>query len=140
MSRITLATLPQATAQQVFEQVARHLLTQKTKAGHMSTDIDEGFVCSYRDSEGRTCAAGCLIGKDEYNPMWEGARWAALSAPVPNSMFEPFAHRITAHASLIVALQQVHDWYQPYDWHFRLTRVAEDYELDANFIQKEFPL
>ncbi len=52
---ITLATLPEATAQEVYSQVRKHLLTQKMKS------IEEGKGCVYRGPDGLMCAAGCLI-------------------------------------------------------------------------------
>ena len=42
---ITLRTLPHATAQEVFDQVATHLLTQNARAGIV--DTDGGFMCRY---------------------------------------------------------------------------------------------
>lgn len=65
---ITLKTLPNASAQQVFDQVAAHLLTQKEKAKQFNT-------CKYRvehRDKVLKCAAGCLIGDDEYEGCFEG--------------------------------------------------------------------
>ena len=60
---ITLKTLPQATAQEVFDQVTQHLLKQG-KAARSGTG-----ACRYRvETRGEIlkCAAGCLIADDEY--------------------------------------------------------------------------
>jgi hypothetical protein len=90
---ITLATLPQATPQQVFNHVARHLLAQA------SPSID-GSVCAYLTRDGKRCAAGCLIGQDEYQASFEGRTWWSLARDgrVP-----------AAHMELVEALQDAHD-------------------------------
>lgn len=123
MSRITLATLPQATAQEVFDQVARHLLTQ----GKRSKDSDG--VCAYRGEDGLSCAAGCLIADEEYRVSFEHRQWAALSSceEVPK-----------AYAILIYDLQRVHDRYLPYEWPDELRWVASSYDL-SNACLDEFP-
>ena len=71
---ITLKTLPQATAQEVFDQVAKHLLTQMKKsvakrAAESASDSKD--YCMYRGFDGTKCAAGCLISDDEYKPEFE---------------------------------------------------------------------
>lgn len=50
----------------LFGQVARHLLTQKAKAK------SPGGGCRYLDDAGLRCAVGCLIRPDVYNPTIEG--------------------------------------------------------------------
>lgn len=93
--RITLATLPTATAQQVFDHVARHLITQGGPA------VDDNGTCMYRDPDGLQCAAGCLIGDDEYDREdMEFKTWSQLVKldQVP-----------TTHFALITALQSAHD-------------------------------
>ena len=59
---ITLATLEQATAQQVFTQVKNHLLKQNEKS------MING-ICAYRGSNGLQCAAGCLMSDEEANKL-----------------------------------------------------------------------
>lgn len=57
--QITLSNLHEATAQQVFDQAALHLLTQNRKS-------KEDTKCAYRTKEGLRCAAGCFISEEEY--------------------------------------------------------------------------
>ena len=115
---ITLKTLHQATAQEVFDQVKNHLLTQMKKS-------QKGFetVCLYRNSGGLKCAAGCLIADDEYklSPFEKIGDWNALVAEgcVP-----------TAHSKLIYSLQALHDFSTPGDWAARLQEVAYEYGLN----------
>ena len=126
---ITLKTLPDATAQQVFDQVAEHLLTQNKQCiqyPEMVTSL--GPICSYRNPSGEKCAAGCLIGDDEYFPdKFEGRGWSNLVANklIPNN-----------HAWLIGMLQSIHDSHKPADWPTELCDVAEMYKLSTDIIKK----
>lgn len=94
---ITLKTLAKATRQQIFDQVARHLLKQKVRAYD-----EENEKCQYRTSNGLMCAAGCLIADDEYDPQYD--RTGSWSAVVDRHQEVPEAHR-----GLIDALQTLHD-------------------------------
>lgn len=118
---ITLKTLPQASAQEVFDQVAEHLLTQNEQS--YGDDM-----CRYR-SFGLKCAAGSLIGHDEYQSMFEGKAWNILTDKglVP-----------AAHQDLIVSLQMVHDDFSPKAWRRRLQITADKYGLDPSVVDN-FP-
>lgn len=105
---ITLKTLSQATKQQVFNQIAKHLLTQGKKS------ID-GMDCRYRNREGLKCAAGCLIADDEYSEKFEGGSWVAIV----NDYLLPQAHK-----NLIFSLQYIHDMKPSSDWNSELTKIA----------------
>jgi len=59
------------TAQDVFDQVATHLLTQKERA--LVSVANKNVRCAYRGVDGRKCAVGCLIADEDYNPAMEGA-------------------------------------------------------------------
>jgi hypothetical protein len=97
---ITLKTLPQATAQEVYDQVKTHLLTQN----QMSL---KGDRCMYRGPNGLKCAAGILIGDDEYSDAMEGVSWPGLIGML---------HIPDTHELLIRELQMVHDWEEVEDW------------------------
>ncbi|GED41218.1 hypothetical protein [Cobetia marina] len=128
---VTLSTLPQATEQEVFDQVARHLLTQQRVSYSPSNDM-----CAYRSPFG-ACAAGCLLADDEYSPDMEGKAWdqLTLSGRVPNE-----------HVNLISVLQTVHD--EGHDlmdqvpsnvfseWRHRLEEVAEEFDLDTTVLEE----
>jgi len=113
---ITLATLPQATAQEVYSQVRKHLLTQKIKS--MS---EERKGCVYHGPDGLKCAAGCLLSEEEYRPTMEGKVWDYL---VQQGMAP------AEHQELISDLQQVHDRKDPTDWEYCLNRLAADFNLE----------
>ena len=114
--KITLETLPKATAQEVFDQVAEHLLKQKVRSVHSRDG------CAYRGVNDTQCAAGCLISDEEYNHLWDerGYQWYSLvrDRKVPG-----------AHCTLICDLQRVHDNYQPDLWLRELDKIADSYGL-----------
>jgi hypothetical protein len=119
---ITLKTLPQATAQEVFDQVAKHLLIQMKQ----STGPQGG--CYYLNSEGLKCAAGCLIGDDEYhNGMESGTR----SSLITHGKVPAF------HESLICGLQVTHDSYTPSKWREQLRRLAKNYDLNTDVLSEK---
>ncbi len=63
---VTLATLSDCTAQQVFNHVARHLLKQNKRS--IDKHPDHSDLCRYRNGEGLSCSAGSLMSDDEYKP------------------------------------------------------------------------
>jgi len=113
---VTLATLEKATAQEVYSQVRKHLLTQKIKS--MS---EERKGCVYHGPDGLKCAAGCLLSAEEYRPTMEGKVWAYL---VDRKMV-PGAHR-----QLISALQVIHDMPEAAYWEHHLNKLAADFNLE----------
>jgi hypothetical protein len=113
---ITLKTLHLATAQEVYDQVKTHLLTQNCK----SQDPDLGF-CKYLGPNNTKCAAGCLISDDEYEYDMEGTLWAGL---VDRNIIT------RDHLNLIEDLQTVHDHYEVIRWGYKLSVVATKYNLN----------
>lgn len=116
MALVTLKTLPIASAQQVFDQVASHLLTQMKKSTWM-----DGRACAYRNKDGLKCAAGCLIADDEYSmDDMEDEAWLSLvkDGLVPKE-----------HAVLISELQHLHDGKAAENWEAGLYELAEKFGL-----------
>lgn len=114
---ITLATLNDATAQQVFDQVAKHLLTQGEQA------LNTNGLCVYRAGD-KKCAVGCLIADEEYKPSMESNDWEAL--------IEDGTVPIKRHKELICSLQIIHDYNHPSTWKENLESVAKTYGLELN--------
>lgn len=117
---ITLETLPQVTAQEVFDQITRHLLTQGKAAR------SPAGACRYRVETQEAvlkCAAGCLIADEEYTDSMEGEPWERL-----------VVHRTVPeeHCELISSLQNVHDTYSTREWPEQFERVAAHYRLRYN--------
>ena len=128
--KITLKTLPTATAQEVFDQVVGHLLRQGERCagpvhrhefrfGLLDVDIGKPY-CLYRNNEGMKCAAGCLIGDDEYRLSMEGHAWGEIAPE--------------EHAELIITLQLIHDLYTPSIWASKLRDLAIARHLDPGII------
>ena len=108
------------TAQEIFDQVVRHLLTQRRRA---TGSGDRNGLCSYRTPEGLRCAVGCLIPDDVYTPDMEDKGiddliedWEELSW-------------MREHEKLLSKLQYVHDNEDVDDWEKELAQVALDNEL-----------
>lgn len=125
---ITLKTLPEASAQAVYDQVVTHMLTQKAQS------LSATNTCAYRGSNGLMCAAGCLIADDEYDPSMDsadGKDWIGVISD----------YGITdAHASLIETLQSIHDGDDPAHsgniavWVGDLRNVADDFNLNTQVL------
>lgn len=105
---ITLATLPLASAQEVADQVVKHLLTQMKK----SEDAPRKN-CLYRGPNGLQCAAGCLMSDSEDALVDEGS--------VPSE-----------HAQLISDFQRIHDYSPVSKWHQYLAVLCSEYGLKFN--------
>lgn len=117
---MTLFSLPE-TAQEVFDIVAGHLLTQNAK----SIESDKPY-CLYRSRDGKKCAAGCLIPDAHYNPDMEGYNWIEL---IDNYSFPK------DYEMLIPSLQSIHDGHPPSEWKKQLKSLANDYELDSGVLE-----
>lgn len=118
---ITLATLPQSSPQAVFEQSARHLLTQKRKSR-------TGTQCLYYGPDDTKCAVGCLLSPQELENI-EELGWEDLVdiGKVP-----------ATHFDLILDLQETHDDYDVNMWSEKLIDVGKKHGLNTDFINNEF--
>lgn len=101
------------TAQEVFDKVYNHLMTQ------MKICTDK-FNCLYRGEDGLKCAAGCLIPDEYYKEEMEEKAWEQLvtKGMVPSD-----------HEKLISDLQCVHDYATPDKWKEALAIIAEKHGL-----------
>ena len=127
---ITMKNLHLATEQQVFDQVARHLLTQNTKA------INDLGVCKYRfrlnDNTILKCAVGFLIADDEYSQEMEGSLYGSYD------FNEFFGFKGEApHLTLLRSLQNLHDKHPVLIWKEELEKIAADFNLNIDIL-KEF--
>jgi|ERR1051325_540693 hypothetical protein len=117
MKTITTHNLAEATPQQVFDQIATHLLTQKKKSTRKREASDQ---CVYHTKRGKMCAVGCLIPKEEYESEMEGWAWSDLVGIFDFS---------DAHVELIQGLQHIHDTSKVSDWENDLKDYAQTLEL-----------
>lgn len=114
---ITLSTLHLASAQEVFDQAATHLLRQGVQSINSKT-------CMYRSPEGLKCAAGCFISDEEYLTSYEGRSW--------NLLLDLPGH----HRELIRKLQELHDYRHPNKWGKALRALARDEGLSAHVVEE----
>lgn len=137
------------TMQQVFDKVARHLLTQRERAVDPSTG-----QCQYRtvrrgipgavETRELKCAVGCLINDEFYDPAIEGMS-AGFVSPNNNTLL---AHVLEQSGvpvdrptlDLLHHLQRLHDA-SPVttpvsDWPIRLRAIAESFGLSAAVVDQ----
>ena len=126
---ITLKTLPDTTAQEVFDQAAEHLLRQNAKSVEFEVEKNAGCTarCMYRGINGKKCVAGCFISDEEYNPNWEACAWEDLvnADSVPSN-----------HEELISRLQYLHDSKQVDRWKEELKVIAQAFNLETIILEK----
>lgn len=113
--------------QEVFDTVAKHLLTQKEQCFMSGSKKD----CAYRsvqpDGHILYCAAGCLIEDEDYNSALEGKAWDDLV----------YAGIMTdTHMRLIQKLQSIHDEDGPSSWRFSLMNLAIDFKLNPKVLHE----
>lgn len=106
------------TNQEVFDKVAKHLLTQNKKA---VSPIDGR--CKYR-TEDLKCAGGVMIPDDKYLPKMEGRSMSAVIEENNLEELKPFVF-------LLYQLQKIHDVYFPSKWKVRLGKLAEANNLST---------
>lgn len=118
---ITIHNINEHTLQEVYDQIALHLLTQGERA------INEFEQCELRNDCGYTCAIGSLIPENDYSPSLE---YYFLE------MFETeFNVRLSADmADLLDKLRIVHDFCNPSAWENALKIVAEKMQLSSEVV------
>jgi hypothetical protein len=115
--------------QEIFDTVARHLLSQGKKCEIPTTPHEDG-VCMYRYN-GMACAVGVLIPDDLYNESMEGYTISVLIGthlPRRHRRYT-FPDWICDNIDFIVELQRVHDWEEPRDWVSKLEELARNNNL-----------
>ena len=112
--------------QEIFDRVAIHLMTQ----GHPA--VNEDGDCRYRGERGTSCAVGCLIPDELYDPEIEGE-----SIHVLPSELKIYLGR--DHLIFLSDLQKAHDNSSRADnfmpW-FResMSEIADEYKLDPGVL------
>lgn len=116
--------LDTATEQEVFDHVAKHLLTQGRKSVLPKWNgADDANYCRYKLGP-LMCAAGCLLEPDQYSAAMESRSWSDLVRTKRVS---------AAHEPLISQLQRIHDQHTPEEWPVRLRMLASNRGLTTNF-------
>jgi hypothetical protein len=136
MSKISMSKMTPKTAQQIFDHVTVHLLTQMkqsmTRVLRTKLNCPDGRepieVCAYRGDEGCKCAVGALIPDDLYRPSLEGYR--ATSESVRSILV--CVGVFHEHLMLVGELQTVHDSFLPLQWRNELRLLAMRRGLEFN--------
>lgn len=119
------------THQEIYDQVAKHLLTQKRASRAM---VNGRFLCMYRGDNGDRCAIGCLISDESYSPKMEQAGFLEpeLFGALESAGVELYGLTI----QLLDKLRDTHDNWPPNQWKERLERVAYQYGLNSKVLEQ----
>jgi len=107
--------------QEVFNTVAKHLLTQNAKAQGTSG------TCSYRGENDTKCAVGVLIKDEVYSPSIEGGNVHA--SRVQAALKASGIDLGPGDTIFLGALQGIHDGRNPLEWQRALNDFAYDFDL-----------
>jgi hypothetical protein len=125
------------TEQEMFDKVARHLLTQgcKSQTAEPSRMVFGTAVhyCLYRGPEGRKCAIGALI------PNW--AYRKSMESKIVDMLVAEYALMkwLIPHPALAHELQLLHDTVVVENWPIELRRTAERHGLNTEVVDELSP-
>lgn len=115
------------TKQQIFDQVATHLLTQKKKC---MSDYEKK-KCAYRNYSGLRCAVGCLITDNEYSYFLESVKSSPDGVDLAITL-----DRLLPYSDLLHNLQDIHDRVKPSKWINKLSLLADKNGLNKDVLKK----
>ena len=107
-------------AQELFNRVATHLLTQNEQSMVREDGPGGAVYCKYRGPRGLKCAIGALIPDAAYRVQMEGERVT----------YDPIRVAAGIPEKLTAELQIVHDHNEPWRWPSMLAYVAREHDLD----------
>lgn len=118
------------TAQDIFDTVATHLLTQGKRS------VNEAGGCAYRGVNGQMCAIGVLIPDELYSAeRMEGQDVTMVIKECVTGDME-LATVLNNNLKLCNELQLLHDQVTPIVWQSRLYRIARRYNFDTTAIDE----
>lgn len=106
--------------QEIFDRVARHLLTQKERS------VTRGR-CRYRGAQGLKCAIGCLIPDELYRVDMEGK---GAHTFLIRDILTKAGINTECMTYMLVHLQAAHDHGLVSGWPQRLRNIAKQYNLE----------
>lgn len=112
------------TEQELYTQIATHLLTQMQPCTIPSAGYENGLKCVYYGPNGMRCAVGAVIAEAEYNERME--RVGDVDGLVEAGLLPT---RLVPFVSLLRDLQDIHDTWQPSQWYYELRSLANRYGL-----------
>lgn len=107
--------------QEIFNQVADHLLTQKKKSRDPKVKS-----CQYRGPNGLKCAVGGIL--EDHEVQFGGNNCTVYSIDLPD--------RLQGHVKFLRELQSIHDKNRPSRWLEKLSAFAKKHKLSASVLKK----
>jgi hypothetical protein len=90
--------------QAIFDKVWKHFVVDG--GGYSATGI-----CNYRDGKGNSCAVGCLIPDELYDPLMEGS--GLMTNPKVQNVLTDLFGAVYSDFKFFQDLQLIHDgWYR----------------------------
>ena len=119
------------TDQQIFDKVAKHLLSQ------MEESKDE-TSCLYRGPDGLKCAIGCLIPDHLYSEKMEELDVYGLFSDFGDAMEQIGLRNSYETYQLLTSLQIIHDAFSVEQWPSELVGLALRQNLDPSIVDDYF--
>lgn len=123
--------------QRIFNTVRDHLLAQGKRA------LSGDNKCAYRNGDNLTCAVGCLIPEDKYDPRIE--QWSIFTLKYQLEDLQLHGRNLVSSGcallydllgrpdleivGLLEGLQQIHDQIEPKEWAAYLHTFATNRDL-----------
>jgi hypothetical protein len=110
---------------EIFNVVKLHLLTQNERSE------DNTGRCLYRNAAGLSCAIGCLIPEDKYDPILEnqnlmdGEDLPDVIASIISDINIDTQYSHNLKLALLYNLQEVHDSHEPEYWPHSLNLIEQ---------------
>ena len=129
------------TLQQIFNRVAKHLLTQKQRCVRSPNDAGLA-LCAYRNESGLACAVGALIPDKLYKPIMDngGDTGIAANKHVQRALVKAGVMSSTRKddpaVPLLHDLQCLHDSNTPGYWPRGLHEVAKEHGLNTTVLKR----
>ena len=111
---------------EIFNKVEKHLLKQNERS------YDKGLArgCRYRNDQGLTCAVGCLMTDDMYEPTFEGE---SVRDKYVTEALTPIigVNKVKKEdkLELLSRLQKIHDASSVVDWAIELCELKLDFNI-----------
>ena len=116
-------------AQEVFDHIINHLVTQGKRS---YSDNDK--MCLYRSASGMSCAVGCLMSDEEYDPAMEGEEVGNVIRRFKQVSW------MAKYRSLLDDLQDLHDEVGSWDYQGLTYTALNDIDEIASSYRLNNPL
>jgi len=107
--------------QEIFDTVAKHLLTQKVKS--------KAAICLYRGPNGTKCAIGALIKDEFYDIEMECLGGLLVNSSAQWALKQSGVRFSDGLWSFLSQLQEIHDEHEPETWKDELDQFAKKHSL-----------